>query len=78
MRYLGSVASLSKLKHVKDLCFTDMLARTLKRFFNTSCSKLILGNIRQLEDNKKRRNSINEQKKARGMNLKEPSHQEMH
>ena len=38
MRYLGRVAQLSKLKHVKDLCITDMLARTLKRIFNSAIS----------------------------------------
>ena len=42
MRYLGEVANLSKLKHVKDLCVADMLARTLKRFFNTVCSNMML------------------------------------
>ena len=42
MRYLGDVAKLSKLKHVTDLCITEILARTLKRFFNTACSNLIL------------------------------------
>ena len=44
MRYLGKVAQSSKLKHVKDLCFTDMLARTLKRIFNIALSQLILHN----------------------------------
>ena len=60
MRYLGEVARLSKLKHVKDLCVTEMLARTLKRFFNTSCSRLILNNCRQREDLIKRRKSVEE------------------
>jgi len=44
MRYLGNVAEQSKLKHVKDLCVTEMLARTLKRTFNTALSQLILTN----------------------------------
>lgn len=63
MRYLGSVASLSKLKHVKDLCYTDMLARTLKRFFNTVCSELIIENHKLNEDVREKRNEINVQKK---------------
>ena len=38
MRYLSNVAMLSNLKHVKDLCITEMLARTLKRIFNKALS----------------------------------------
>jgi protein TIF31 len=50
MRYLGKIASLSKLKHVKDICVTDMLARVLKRLFNTQMSQSILNrNKRQVE-----------------------------
>ena len=44
MRYLGEVAQRSKLKHVKDVCITEMLARTLKRIFNSALSSLILSN----------------------------------
>lgn len=50
MRYLGDVAKLSKLKHVTDLCITEMLARTLKRFFNTACSNLVLKAARDAGD----------------------------
>jgi len=35
MRYLGAVAQLSELPHIKDICITEMIARTLKRMFNT-------------------------------------------
>lgn len=30
MRYLGLVTSLSIVPHVRDLCITEMIARTLK------------------------------------------------
>ena len=42
MRYLGRVAELSKLKHVKDICITEMLARSLKRIFNAAVSWMII------------------------------------
>ena len=42
MRYLGWVASKSELPHVKDICINEMVARTLKRLFNTQISSLIL------------------------------------
>lgn len=35
MRYLGAVTNMCKLPHVKDICITEMFARTLKRMFNT-------------------------------------------
>ena len=50
MRYLGKVAELSKLKHVKDLCITEMLARSLKRIFNSAMSQLILNNQERKQD----------------------------
>lgn len=58
MRYLGAVAQLSRLKHVKDLCITEMLARTLKRFFNTACSRMVLQSSRDSEDLVKTRRQI--------------------
>lgn len=51
MRYLGKVAELSKLKHVKDLCITEMLARSLKRIFNQAMSQLIQNNKTRKDDN---------------------------
>ena len=42
MRYLGLVATKSELPHVKDICITEMIGRTLKRVFNTQISSLIL------------------------------------
>ena len=42
MRYLGEIANKSKLRHVKDLCITDMFARTLKRLFSSQLSESIL------------------------------------
>lgn len=44
MRYLGWVALKAELPHVKDICITEMVARTLKRLFNTQISGLVLNN----------------------------------
>ena len=64
MRYLGDVAKLSKLKHVKDLCITEILARTLKRFFNTACSNLVLQTARDAEELNRVRKQLNELRQA--------------
>ena len=50
MRYLGDIASLSKFRHVKDLCITDMFARTLKRLFNSQLSNQILNQNQREEE----------------------------
>ena len=42
MRYLGVVAQGTTLPHIRDICYTEMFARTLKRLFNTNISNLIL------------------------------------
>ena len=42
MRYLGVVAQGTTLPHIRDICYTEMYARTLKRLFNTNISNLIL------------------------------------
>lgn len=42
MRYLGVVAQGTILPHIRDICYTEMFARTLKRLFNTNISNLIL------------------------------------
>lgn len=42
MRYLGTVASACSIPHIKDICITEMFARTLKRMFNTQISQEIL------------------------------------
>lgn len=34
MRYLGLVTSMSIVPHVKDVCITEMLARTCKNILN--------------------------------------------
>lgn len=61
MRHLGKVAQLSKLKHVKDMCITDMLARTLKRIFNTAISQLIYLNCQRKTDNQQRNKEVDNQ-----------------
>lgn len=38
MRYLGKVASMVSLHHIKQLCVTEMLARTAKNIFNEQIS----------------------------------------
>ena len=42
MRYLGTVAQNTTLPHIRDICYTEMFARTLRRLFNTNISGLIL------------------------------------
>lgn len=41
MRYLGVVASLSMVPHVKDICITEMLARSCKNILNRQIAALI-------------------------------------
>lgn len=48
MRYLGLVCSLSSSPHIQDICITEMVARTLKRIFNTHISLQILKNQENL------------------------------
>lgn len=55
MRYLGKVAQKSTLKHVKDLCVTEMLARTLKRIFNKAISEQILKHQERKQANEEQR-----------------------
>lgn len=52
MRYLGVVALESVCSHIKDICVTDMIARTLKRILNQQISELILENQKNLDMNK--------------------------
>jgi hypothetical protein len=42
MRYLGLVTSLSVVPHVKDLCITEMLARSCKNILNKQVAAMIL------------------------------------
>lgn len=53
MRYLGWVASKSELTHVKDICIIEMVARTLKRLFNTQITSLILNQQEAILANQK-------------------------
>ncbi len=49
MRYLGIVAEQSILSHVKDICVTEMLARTLKnvlQYFSSISHPLLANNFR--------------------------------
>lgn len=50
MRYLGQVAFICASPHIKDICLTEMFARTLKRIFNTQVSQNILENQQHLHD----------------------------
>ena len=42
MRYLGKVANMVSLHHIKQLCVTEMIARTAKNIFNEQISSSIL------------------------------------
>ena len=44
MRYLSHVAVSSQVPHVKEICLTEMLARTCKNILNYQLSQLILEN----------------------------------
>ena len=61
MRYLGKVAQKSTLKHVKDLCVTEMLARTLKRIFNKALSEQILKHQERKQANEELRKQISKE-----------------
>lgn len=53
MRYLSHISVLTQVPHVRDLCVTEMLARTFKNIVNTQMSELVLDNKlehRQLEE----------------------------
>ncbi len=50
MRYLGLVTSLSLSPHIQDICITEMVARTLKRIFNTQISGNILRNQERMKE----------------------------
>lgn len=47
MRYLSHVLVLSQVAHVKELCITEMLARTCKNILNRNMSELILDNKKE-------------------------------
>mmetsp|Transcript_39107 Transcript_39107/g.37439 ORF Transcript_39107/g.37439 Transcript_39107/m.37439 type:complete len:93 (-) Transcript_39107:2170-2448(-) len=42
IRYLGEVAKMSVVPHVKDICINDMLARVCKNILNKQISSMIL------------------------------------
>ena len=42
MRYLGLVTDLCQSPHIRDICLTEMAARTLKRMLNQTVSQNIL------------------------------------
>jgi len=43
-RYLSHICVLTQVPHVKDLCVTEMLARTFKNIMNQKLSELVLEN----------------------------------
>ena len=60
MRYLSYVCVSSTSNHIREICITEMLARTIKNIINTSLSNMILDNekqhnelIKQLKENNK-------------------------
>jgi hypothetical protein len=44
MRYLSHINIMSQMPHVKEICLTEMLARTCKNIMNEKVSELILEN----------------------------------
>lgn len=50
MRYLSYVCVLSTPPHIKEICITEMLARTIKNIMNSSTAKLILDNEIEYND----------------------------
>lgn len=44
MRYLSYMAALSQIPHVREICVTEMLARTFKNILNLKMAELILDN----------------------------------
>ena len=44
MRYLGHICLLTSYKHIREICVTEMLARTIKNVFNTKLSELLMEN----------------------------------
>ena len=51
MRYLSYVMVTSQVRHVKDICLNEILARTCKNILNASLSSLILDNKRNYDNN---------------------------
>ena len=49
MRYLGYVARMSSLDHIKQICVIEMLARTMKRIFNCQISDTLRENAKEQE-----------------------------
>ncbi|KAL4461063.1 hypothetical protein ABPG74_016535 [Tetrahymena malaccensis] len=47
MRHLGKVASRSNLPHIKEICITDMIARSSKKIFRAHLAKLIVNHYSQ-------------------------------
>ena len=67
MRYLSHVAVLSQIPHVKQICVTEMLARTIKNIINYQLSQIILENKedhKQLEAVLKQKNNILKEKES--------------
>lgn len=42
MRHLGKVASRTSLPHIKEMCITDMIARTTKKILRAHLAQFIL------------------------------------
>ncbi|EAS01492.3 translation initiation factor eIF3 subunit (macronuclear) [Tetrahymena thermophila SB210] len=47
MRHLGKVASRSNLPHIKEICITDMIARSSKKILRANLAKLIVNHYSQ-------------------------------
>ena len=50
IRYLSHIYVLSSCTHIKDLCLTAMLARTIKNVINQRLSDLVLTSKQELQE----------------------------
>ena len=70
MRYLSHVCVLTGVPHVKDLCVTEMLARTFKNIINTKLSELLLENKLEYVGLEKKRQELERETEKRAKESK--------
>jgi hypothetical protein len=68
MRYLGMVTQLSVVPHVRDLCITEMIARSAKNIINKQVAAMVIEHQRRYQDNEDRRELLKKQANNRHYN----------
>lgn len=63
MRYLGLVTSLSIVPHVRDICITEMIARSCKTILNKQMAAIINDHHRRWNDCRDKMEVLQKQKK---------------